>query len=41
VNLIEKKRCLFCGEIVRPVDETWVMVSVLVAHQRCLPGERP
>ena len=40
MNLIEKKRCLFCGGIVRPVEDAWVMATVLVAHQRCLPGVR-
>jgi hypothetical protein len=38
MNLVEKKRCLYCGEVVRHIDDTRVMANVLVAHARCIPG---
>ena len=38
MNLIEKNRCLFCGEVIRHGEQIAVMANVLVAHPGCLPG---
>lgn len=40
MNLVEKKRCLFCQQLILATEPAFVMVSVLVAHPRCIPGAR-